>query len=217
MLFFKIFFYFYNCFFLCILFALGVIFSRNPVYSIINLVACFICILYIYLLINVEYVALLLLIVYIGAVSILFLFVIMFLNLRLMDLYIKWYYYIYFGVLILLFFLFYLYNLNIDSLNILNHFFLGFSFFFRTVLNYVSYKNNLIFSDQHLMRIGFILYNLAGHYLIIVAIILLVSMLGSIVLVLIKTKNSSVEDISYSNYIYYNRYSLVRKFNLNFS
>jgi NADH-quinone oxidoreductase subunit J len=65
--------------------ALGVIISRNPVYSALALVLCFITSAAIWLLIEAEFLAVVLVLVYVGAVMVLFLFVVMMLDINLAE------------------------------------------------------------------------------------------------------------------------------------
>ena len=66
--------------------ALGVIISRNPVYSALALVLCFITSAAIWLLLEAEFLAVVLVLVYVGAVMVLFLFVVMMLDINLAEL-----------------------------------------------------------------------------------------------------------------------------------
>lgn len=66
--------------------ALGVITARNPVYSALALVMCFITSAAIWLLIEAEFLAVVLVLVYVGAVMVLFLFVVMMLDVNLAEL-----------------------------------------------------------------------------------------------------------------------------------
>src|SRR5438045_8489396 len=66
--------------------ALGVIISRNPVYSALSLVLCFIGSAAIWLLLEAEVLAVVLVLVYVGAVMVLFLFVVMMLDVNLAEL-----------------------------------------------------------------------------------------------------------------------------------
>src|SRR5579864_218422 len=66
--------------------ALGVIISRNPVYSALFLVLCFLTSAAIWLLIEAEFLAVILVLVYVGAVMVLFLFVVMMLDINLEEL-----------------------------------------------------------------------------------------------------------------------------------
>src|ERR1700742_1986602 len=66
--------------------ALGVIVSRNPVYSALSLVLCFVTSAAIWLLIEAEFLAIVLVLVYVGAVLVLFLFVVMMLDINLDEL-----------------------------------------------------------------------------------------------------------------------------------
>ena len=63
--------------------ALGVITSRNPVYSALFLVLCFVTSAAIWLLLQAEFLAVVLVLVYVGAVMVLFLFVVMMLDINL--------------------------------------------------------------------------------------------------------------------------------------
>jgi NADH-quinone oxidoreductase subunit J len=69
-----------------VLAALGVITSRNPVYSALSLVVCFLTSAAIWLLIEAEFLAVVLVLVYVGAVMVLFLFVVMMLDINLEEL-----------------------------------------------------------------------------------------------------------------------------------
>ena len=62
--------------------ALMVVFSRNPVHSVLYLILMFFCLTGHYILLNAQFLAIVNIIVYAGAIMVLFLFVIMFLNLR---------------------------------------------------------------------------------------------------------------------------------------
>src|SRR3954470_1403111 len=66
--------------------ALGVIVSRNPVYSALSLVLCFVTSAAIWLLVEAEFLAIVLVLVYVGAVMVLFLFVVMMLDINLEEL-----------------------------------------------------------------------------------------------------------------------------------
>ena len=69
-----------------VLAALGVISARNPVYSALALVLCFITSAAIWLLLEAEFLAVVLVLVYVGAVMVLFLFVVMMLDINLAEL-----------------------------------------------------------------------------------------------------------------------------------
>src|SRR3954465_3566881 len=73
---------FYLLSFLAIMFALMVVFSKNPVHSVLYLVLTFFAIAGHYVLLNAQFLAAVHIIVYAGAIMVLFLFVIMLLNLN---------------------------------------------------------------------------------------------------------------------------------------
>ena len=60
--------------------ALGVVFSRNPVHSVLYLILTFFNAAALFVLLEAEFLAMLLVIVYVGAVAVLFLFVVMMLD-----------------------------------------------------------------------------------------------------------------------------------------
>jgi NADH-quinone oxidoreductase subunit J len=68
--------------FLAIMFGLMVVFSRNPVNSVLYLVLTFFSIAGHYLLLNAQFLAIVHIVVYAGAIMVLFLFVIMLMNLN---------------------------------------------------------------------------------------------------------------------------------------
>lgn len=73
---------FYFLSFVAVLSALLVVFSRNPVHSVLYLIITFFCIAGHYVLLNAEFLAIVHVIVYAGAIMVLFLYVIMMLNLN---------------------------------------------------------------------------------------------------------------------------------------
>jgi NADH-quinone oxidoreductase subunit J len=73
---------FYFLSFVAILSALMVVFSRNPVYSVLYLIVTFFAIAGHYVLMNAQFLAAVHVIVYAGAIMVLFLYVIMLLNLN---------------------------------------------------------------------------------------------------------------------------------------
>lgn len=73
---------FYFLVFLALLSAIMVIFSKNPIHSVLYLIITFFAIAGHYILLNAQFLAVVHIIVYAGAIMVLFLFVIMFLNLN---------------------------------------------------------------------------------------------------------------------------------------
>lgn len=178
----------YISFLLCIpvVFSFVVIISKNPVHSILSLIFVFFNISGIFILLEVEFLALLFIIVYVGAVAVLFLFVVMMLNIKLVSLSISMYRYIplfcIFGFLFFLEFVFIFNNdfifVSIDSLFLL--LFHKCSFYNSLLLNWkfsaMSPLNLIIFSK--------ILYTRYVCFFFISGIVLLTSMIGCISLTL---------------------------------
>ncbi len=68
--------------FLTLVSALTVVFTKNPMYSVLSLIFCFFTIAGHYILLHAQFLAIVHLIVYAGAIMVLFLFVVMLLNLN---------------------------------------------------------------------------------------------------------------------------------------
>lgn len=73
---------FYSFAFVAILSSLMMIFSKNPVRSVLHLVLTFFCMAAIWMLLESEFLAIVLVLVYVGAVMVLFLFVVMMLDMQ---------------------------------------------------------------------------------------------------------------------------------------
>jgi NADH-quinone oxidoreductase subunit J len=80
----EILFYIFSTILVCA--ALGMIASRNTVYSALSLVLCFVTSAAIWLLVQAEFLAIILVLVYVGAVMVLFLFVVMMLDVNVEEL-----------------------------------------------------------------------------------------------------------------------------------
>lgn len=74
----QLFFYLFE--FVLLVAALGVVFSKQTIHSVLFLILCFFNASALFLLLNAEFVAMVLVIVYVGAVAVLFLFVVMMLD-----------------------------------------------------------------------------------------------------------------------------------------
>jgi len=71
----------------CMIFVSGllVIFSKNPVQSVLFLVVVFCLSAQLFVLLEVDFLAMVLIIVYVGAIAVLFLFIVMMLNIRIVE------------------------------------------------------------------------------------------------------------------------------------
>ena len=77
---------FFGLAFMIFLAGLLVIFSRNPVQSVLFLVVVFCLSAQLFVLLEVDFLAMVLIIVYVGAIAVLFLFIVMMLNIRVVEL-----------------------------------------------------------------------------------------------------------------------------------
>ena len=168
-------FFFYFFLILIIFVSFLVILSNNPVQSVLFLILVYLFTASFFMLLGTEFLAILIFIIYIGAISILFLFVIMLLNLRTIELYNTFFNYLPIGSFIgLLFFLeiFYLFSFDFPLAEEVY-------FFDSDVFNFWIELSRL---KANLFLFGELLYDEFWFLVIAVAIILLISMIGSIIL-----------------------------------
>jgi len=151
-----------------------VIISKNPMQSILYLILVFLLTSFIFINIGAVFFSLLLLIIYIGSIFILFIFIIMMLNLRMIEFYNSYIYYIPIITFIAIFFifeLFYFYYINISC---------------EEVYLYNNSTNLIIkslFNLDNLVLLGIVLFNYYFHLFFLLSLLLLISMIGSIILV----------------------------------
>ena len=119
---------------------------------------------------GIEFLSLLIFMVYIGAIAVLFLFVIMMLNIKIVEISSTYLRYLPVSFFIIVFFLF---ELAVSM-------YLKFN-----IIYYGDYIDWIFFFDYNgnLSLFGLFFYTFFNHFLIVIAFILFVSMLGSIVLV----------------------------------
>ncbi len=159
-------FYFFST--IIVLSSLGVVSSKNPVYSVLFLILAFFNSAILFLFLNAEFLAMLLIVVYVGAVAVLFLFVVMMLNVKQEESNIKFQKYTPFTLLIVtIVFAEILYISLSDNVTLNN----------ISVSENLSIANNTIFLGNILYTDYFLLFQLSG-------IILLVAMIGAITLTL---------------------------------
>lgn len=146
-----------------------VISAKNPVHSVLALVAAYGATCGIMVILGVEFMALLFMIVYVGAIAILFLFVVMMLNIKLEELKDNATRYMPIGILIGLVFI-------VEVLLILES------------EIYFSFDSSHSFSSiiplSNLLVLGQVLYTEFFIFMILASLILLIAMIGAIVLTL---------------------------------
>lgn len=166
-----------------ILFAVGVILSKNPVHSTLCLILVFFNSACLLIILGAEFLAMLFIIVYVGAVAVLFLFVVMLLNIKLVKANILVYRYIFTAITFGVIFLFQLLCIIYNDLTFLDIYFLP------PALNSNYFYCWYTYSLTNILTIGFCLYTRFAFLLIVSGVILLVSMLGAITLTLHKRKD----------------------------
>lgn len=159
----------------------AVIFSRNPIHSILFLVFLFFNAASLLILLGVDFLAILFLIVYVGAVAVLFLFVIMMLSGKLLKIRVNFFY----GPLVILLafiFLFEIFLIIEQNLNFLSNNI----YFLHEMLNPLLIWKEKILYISNIEIIGSLLYTYFFYFFLVGSLILLVAMIGAIVLTLYK-------------------------------
>lgn len=147
-----------------------VLFSSNPVQSLLSLVLTFALSSIIFMIIGAEFMSLLIFVVYIGAIAVLFLFVIMMLNIKIVELRSLYLRYLSVGFFVILFFFFELF------FSIYLEFYMyDYNYLFINWISLLDFKGNIYL-------FGAIVYSLYSIFFILLAIILFIAMFGSIVL-----------------------------------
>ena len=148
-----------------------IFYSKNPIYSVVFLMATFLSSSLFLLYLGIEFFAMLILVIYVGAISILFLFVIMLIDIKEVLLKKRNVISLNFIIFIILFMIFIIFS--------------NFSFFFDN-LYFLEFKNwfDIYFYKSDIINLGFILYNFYFYDFITIGFILLIAMIGCIALVL---------------------------------
>lgn len=152
-----LFYFLYPVMGLAILASFFVIFAKNPIHSIFNLILAFVAVIILLFTLNIEFLPIIFLIVYVGAISVLFLFVVMMLNIQLIEISEKFFNYLPIGAIIALILLSELYmfsltefkftespfidsSLSTNNLKYINHYFNNMYYF---DINWMDAKNSL--------------------------------------------------------------------------
>jgi NADH:ubiquinone oxidoreductase subunit 6 (subunit J) len=194
--------------FIIIIFSLCLVFTSNPIYSVISLIIIYLFSAFILILFEIHFLAVIFILIYLGAVIVLFLFIVMMLNIKVQN-GLKIFNIIplifLIGIFFSLFknlFLFNLDNIGLNfyfNLNYFKEFYIEKSFFIFDFYSYMPffdiyidfyYLCNIKFKKENYIIFGFLLYNYFYIEIIIASFILLIAMIGCITL----TLNSKIEN-----------------------
>jgi NADH-quinone oxidoreductase subunit J len=160
-----------------------VIFSKNPVQSVLFLVVVFCLSAQLLILLEVDFLAMVLIIVYVGAIAVLFLFIVMMLNIRVVEL----------GEILNRYFpLAVFVGLIIFSEILFSAYYSTGSHSLNLNLIYVDWYKSFL-SHSNVVSLGLVLYTYFSPFLIISGLLLLLAMISSIMLTL--DTSNSVETI----------------------
>lgn len=179
-------FYFFSS--IAIISAIMVISAKNPIHSILSLILVFCNAAGLFILLEVEFLAMIFLVVYVGAIAILFLFVVMMLNIKLIELNENLLRYLPVGSLVAIIFLLEIF-LMIDS----------------DIVPLLNGENNntlqaVVWSSQlnsltNIETLGDLIYTHYFPLFLIASMVLLVSMIGAIILTLNHRENVKRQEI----------------------
>ena len=181
-----------------------VIISKNPIVSVLFLIALFLTISIYLMMLGINFIGLSYLLVYVGAVSILFLFILMLINIRISELLTETNNSIPLAVLVAISFNYpvnEILPLSVDLKNSFINLIYNDNYYdsFKKIFNFFSDNGEKAFvtsnlwdgslaETSHITSIGNIIYTSYSIWLIITSIILLLAMVGAIVIT-IKQKN----------------------------
>lgn len=161
--------------------ALMVIFTKNPIHSVLWLIMSFFSGAGIILLLDTEFVAMLFLVVYMGAIAVLFLFVVMMINIKIDQVNSSLVTYLPLGIIVFL--IFFMEVWSSISVGVYEENLKNFNWFANT------------YSTSNIKIVGNILYTYKLPCFIMAGMILLVAMIGSITLTLAEMKGPKTQNI----------------------
>ena len=188
-------FYLFSSF--ALLSALQVIFSRNPVHSVLYLILVFFNAAGLLVLLGLDFFAMIFLVVYVGAIAVLFLFVVMMLNIKLAEIDEKRSRYLPIGGLLGVVFLFEIFLIvdndcipRLPTAKQYTHTYSDWLHFFGPT----SHNNTFFYTDwssllekyTNIESIGESIYTYYSYWFLMASLILLVAMIGAIVLTMHK-------------------------------
>ena len=185
---------------ICIITAILVIISKNPIVSVLYLIGLFLAISCHLLISGLNFIGLSYLLVYVGAVSILFLFILMLINIRISEFLNNTSNVIPLALIIGLLFNYSLYEIlpsshNTLTYNIFTPYTSTIALLNLLIYNTESYVSSMLWDGSlaettHIASIGDIMYTSYCIWLIITSIILLLAMVGAIVITIKQPQSS---------------------------
>jgi len=174
---------FYLFLFILLFFCFSVVSSRNPVHSVLSLVAVFLLSSSLLICLEVEFLALSFVIVYVGAIAIFFLFVVMMLDIKVVDGSFNFLQQSFFAYLISFSFFFLMISPCFPFLFSIS----DFSLLSFSPIDWFSEVN----SFSNLVSLGLVLYTYYFIFFLIAGFILLIAVFGVLMLLLSLNKNYS--------------------------
>ena len=182
----------------CLTSAIFVIWTKNPIFSVLFLIFSFFNVSALLFLFNFEFLPIAFLVVYVGAVAVLFLFVLMMLNIKLAELIDNYYNLIPVGLIFGCFFIYqlvFLLRFEFELVENLDKYSIYFLSDFSNVLTSKTNFFDLNYAFTNIKLIGFVLFTNYLYHFLISGLILLLAMLAAIVLTLQKYFLSKTQNV----------------------
>jgi len=173
----------------CLASSVFVIWTKNPIFSVLFLIFSFFNVSALLFLFNFEFLPITFLVVYVGAVAVLFLFVLMMLNIKLAELSYNYYSIIPIGLIFAFVFMYQLMFLLRFEFDIFENLDQQSMLFLYDFFNVTINKNNffdLSYAFTNIKLIGFVLFTTYLYHFLICSFVLLLAMIAAIVLTLQK-------------------------------
>lgn len=182
----------------CLASAVFVIWTKNPIFSVLFLIFSFFNVSALLFLFNFEFLPITFLVVYVGAVAVLFLFVLMMLNIKLAELSDDYYNIVPIGLIfgfVFLYQLVFLIRFEFELFETLDKYSIVFlSDFFSVSTNKTNFFN-IYYSFSNIKLIGFVLFTDYLYHFLISGFVLLLAMVAAIVLTLHKYFLSKTQNV----------------------
>ena len=182
----------------CLTSSIFVIWTKNPIFSVLFLIFSFFNVSALLFLFNFEFLPIAFLVVYVGAVAVLFLFVVMMLNIKLAELLENYYNIVPVGLIfgfIFIYQLLFLLRFEFELFDNLDKYSVFFLSDFSNISTIKTNFYNLNYAFTNIKLLGFALFSNYLYHFLISGLVLLLAMIAAIVLTLQKNFVNKTQNV----------------------
>ncbi len=182
----------------CLTSSIFVIWTKNPIFSVLFLIFSFFNVSALLFLFNFEFLPIAFLVVYVGAVAVLFLFVLMMLNIKLAELLENYYNIVPVGLIfgfIFIYQLLFLLRFEFELFDNLDKYSVFFLSDFSNISTIKTNFYNLNYAFTNIKLLGFALFSNYLYHFLISGLVLLLAMIAAIVLTLQKNFVNKTQNV----------------------